>query len=120
MANKMETMYQIGSYKRIRRRSEEPLPLYARSDINRRRRPAWFNKLVRGKYQGAFPCFRWADHVGSVGDRLTFEPYGLESDDVRELISFCDDNQLDYHVSALCQWYPTRTVLIQIWPRGSR
>lgn len=118
MANDKEPMYQIGSYERDRR--DDPLPLYARSDINRRRLPPWFSKLVRGKYQGAFPSFDWADHLGSVGDHLTAEPYGLGAHDVRELMKFCDENQLDFHVGAICGWYPTRTVLIEIWPRDSR
>ena len=37
MQMKKEPMYQIGSYERDRR--DDPLPLYARSDINRRRLP---------------------------------------------------------------------------------
>ena len=118
MQMKKEPMYQIGSYERDRH--EDPLPLYARSDINRRRRPAWHNRLLRGKFQGLFPCFEWYDPVGSVGDRLTAKPYGLSSDDVRELMKFCDENQLDFHIGAISQWYPTRTVCIEIWPKGSR
>ncbi len=87
-------------------------------DIQYGRKPDWFRRLLNTK-NAEVPFDRpWFDHPGRWQDSLTLEPYGLESDDIRELADLCSANKLDYHISPCSEWYPTQTLLIRIWSQS--
>ena len=83
--------------------------------------PPWLRCILNrdfGEYFGFFPGeWSWVDHWGAAGDTFITEPYGLPSDDVRQIVEFCDRYGLDFHISALSEHYPTHTVCVEIWPR---
>ncbi len=80
--------------------------------------PRWV-KRVFNKHGLGFEMTHssWRDHIGYCGDILISEPYGLTSDDVRELVEFCNKHGLDFDIDACSQHYPTQTLAIFVWPK---
>jgi hypothetical protein len=88
-----------------------------------RSRPRWFRRLIDKHYGGIFPYSQWLDHFGKMTDPdsgaeiLIAEPYGLSSDDARELLTFCDRHKLEFSIHAMSAHFPGRTISIWIQPQ---
>lgn len=46
------------------------------------------------------PPTGWLDHSAINGDTFISEPYGVGMDNLKQLISFCEENKLSFFISA--------------------
>jgi hypothetical protein len=85
------------------------------------RLPRWARKIPKlaGPWNNDNPQPFWVDHPGSSGEVLILEPYQFSSADAEELLGFAKAHNLDFSISAISQHYPTRTLCIHLWPKGS-
>lgn len=78
-------------------------------------RPRWFPRLL------TIP--RFLDHQGRCrGEEMEFvtgEPYGMDSDLVKDLIRFCDKYGFDFDIGAGSTYYPGATVLVRIFRKNT-
>jgi hypothetical protein len=81
--------------------------------------PQWFQRL-RDRDYGGHLDFDWMDHVAADGETLLTEPYHLDGEEAREILSFADRHDLKVNFSATSFHYPTRTISIELTPRGER
>lgn len=98
----------------------EPLPIYRLSGKRVGRYPQWWKRLFDDPLDASV-WRRWLDHAGSFiaedgTEVLMSEPYNLDPDAVRDLLAFCDQHDLDFHIDGLTQHYPTRTFRVRVWP----
>jgi hypothetical protein len=59
----------------------------------------------------------WAELHGKV--RLVSEPYGLDASDVTQLLDFVNRCDLNFDIHGTSYHYPTRTIRIEIYPKGA-
>ena len=74
--------------------------------------PDWFMEIIKATHgqTGVETCF---DHVRTLNKKLVVsEPYDLHIEDFRNLIKFCDDNNLSFVVDGDAAWFPGRTFRI--------
>jgi hypothetical protein len=83
------------------------------------RLPRWFQKIRDRDYDGHLD-FDWMDHVAMYGETLLIEPYHLDGDGAREILAFADRHDLKVNFSATSAHYPSRTISIELTPRGER
>ncbi len=93
--------------------------------------PRWFPKLLTiprfldhiGRYkEDGKKGYVLGEPCGMGGIRreyVTGEPYGLDSIMVRDLVAFCDKNNLDFHISADSGYYPGATILVRVFKKDT-
>lgn len=81
------------------------------------------NGLYRKLLTNSFPNKingHFVDHEYGLKDitngleYVILEPYGITSDEIKELLRQCDQNGLSFRISGTSVWYPGRTVQIII------
>jgi hypothetical protein len=98
---------------------DKGIEIWRLAGVRAGRLPQWFQKIRDRDYGGHFD-FDWMDHVAANGETLLSEPYHLGGDDAREILAFADRHDLKVIFSATSFHYPTRTISIELTPRGER
>ena len=76
-------------------------------------------RLIKEGYVYGLYNPAWIDHAyfNEKGE-LVSEPYSRSMDNFKELIAFCEANNLTFHVTGTSKWFPGKTFRIIIKPRG--
>jgi hypothetical protein len=95
------------------------IEIWRRQGLSVGTQPAWFRRIVDRDFGGSFNA-DWFDHFAKNGEQLVVEPYNLSHKDLRDLIAFADKYSLGVSMSAVSHHFPTRTISIELTPRGER
>jgi hypothetical protein len=82
--------------------------------------PEWLMQIIEKTHgrTGVETCF---DHVRILDKKLVIsEPYNLHMEDFRNMIKFCDDNNLSFVVDGNAAWFPGRTFRILLTKKIDR
>lgn len=79
--------------------------------------PDWLMQIIERTHgvTGVETCF---DHVRGLGTLVISEPYRIHMEDFRNLIKFCDENNLSFTVDGNAAWFPGRTFRILLTKKG--
>ena len=89
------------------------------------KQPKWFVDLIRKSADKDYPFMGinfgcWSDHMATLknlntGEEfLISEPYQLDDDTIKQLISFCDKYNLEFEIGSKSYWNPGNTICIMI------
>ncbi len=79
-----------------------------------------YRKLLTNSFPNKINGY-FVDHAYGLKDitngleYVILEPYGITSDEIKELLRQCDQNGLSFRISGTSVWYPGRTVQIIIY-----
>jgi len=76
--------------------------------------PKWWKKINRNPGLSNLSC---QDHESYGDDKVYWEPYPQSMEGIKDLISFCEKNNLTFYIDGHSTWYPGRTFTIIIYPK---
>lgn len=108
--------YTIATVKGESRFGKDGMTLLRLGGLSIGKQASWFRRIVERDFGGRFNA-EWFDHYAKSGDALVVEPYDLDDDSLRDLLSFADRYGLNVAISAVSSHYPTRTLAVFLEPR---
>lgn len=69
--------------------------------------PVWMTQIIK-KYHGMTGVETCFDHTRNLETLVISEPYRLHIEDFRNLIKFCDENNISFIVDGDVAWFPGR------------
>ncbi len=79
--------------------------------------PRWFLKNREHDW-----CIESTDHFFKVKSKnlYGFEPYQLDVDDLREIVNFCDEQDVNVRIDGFTNWFSGRTCRVLFSERGKK